>query len=228
MQQNANNLKMPPNESSRRNLAAMLCLILFSTLATMSKTLLLARPTTGADGAEHYFDHPYVMAVINSAGRSLCVVAFVIKKCLGKKEENPSLPFNPLVLLPSTIFGLVGVTLGNIGMVYTRDPATRKMVNIFKIVWCAVLSIPIFKMWPAWHQWIGIFLVSAGVFVKVSINIPGLFPDYSKPDYCQQYRNITDQVGEDELEKDKAWIKTLLISWLHSPLASASCTRRST
>ena len=76
-----------------------------------------------------------------------------------------------------------------IGDVLTKDQATKAILGSTTMIWCYLISIPLFKREMKTHQWIGILLISVGGFVKVSIIVPGLFPNYVIHDYC---------TGEDE------------------------------
>ena len=73
------------------------------------------------------------------------------------------------------------ITLGD---VLTRDPATKGILKSSNMLWCYLLSVPLFKRDSKVFEWCGILLIFLGGFVKVSVSIHGLFPDYRIQDHC--------------------------------------------
>ena len=97
--------------------------------------------------------------------------------------DNQSSPSRWL-FLPSSIMDVIAINMMAIGDVLTKDQATKAILGSTTMIWCYLISIPLFKREMKTHQWIGIFLISVGGFVKVSIIVPGLFPNYVIHDYC--------------------------------------------
>ena len=72
----------------------------------------------------------------------------------------------------------------SIGEVLTRDPATKGILKSSTMIWCYLISIPLFKREAKRADWCGFLLIFLGGFVKVSIIVPSLFPNYEILDHC--------------------------------------------
>ena len=99
------------------------------------------------------------------------------------------------MLLPSALLDLVALNFISLGYVLTRDPATKEILKSSTMIWCCLISIPLFQTRPKLYQWLGIVMISIGGFVKVSVTIPGIFPHYIVRDYCND--NSTALMTED-------------------------------
>ena len=78
----------------------------------------------------------------------------------------------------------MAVNFISIGEVLTRDPATKGIIKASTMIWCYLLSIPLFKRDERVTDWCSIMLIFLGGFVKVSIILPGLFTDHEIQDHC--------------------------------------------
>ena len=91
---------------------------------------------------------------------------------------------SPHLFLPNALLDLMAVNFITMGDVLTRDPATKGILKSSNMLWCYVLSVPLFKRDSKVSEWCGILLIFLGGFVKVSVSIHGLFPDYRIQDHC--------------------------------------------
>jgi len=156
---------------------------------------MLARKSPGIDGEERYFNHPFIMTFLAMMGNALCMVVYQFKQRVlnrGVEEEHKMVKMRPVLLLPPALMDWIATYLLSLGLVLTRDAGTYEIVKASTMVWCALLAIPVMRRWLRWYQWLGILLVSVGVFVKASIMIPAIFPEYQKHEYCEDYLNITE------------------------------------
>ena len=78
----------------------------------------------------------------------------------------------------------MAVNFISIGEVLTRDPSTKGIFKASTMIWCYLLSIPLFKRHARVTDWCSIMLIFFGGFVKVSIIVPSLFPNYESLDHC--------------------------------------------
>ena len=65
-------------------------------------------------------------------------------------------------------------------------------ITFSRMLWTSVLSVPVFGRKPRWFQVLGMTTVSVGLFIKASLIIPGIYPDYQKEEYCQDHKDFTD------------------------------------
>ena len=98
---------------------------------------------------------------------------------------DKGLDSHPFIFLPTALLDLMAANFISIGEVLTRDPATKGILKSSTMIWCYLLSIPLFKREARGADWCGIMLIFFGGFVKVSIIVPGLFPNYKIQDHCQ-------------------------------------------
>ena len=99
--------------------------------------------------------------------------------------SDKGLDSHPFIFLPTALLDLMAANFISIGEVLTRDPATKGILKSSTMIWCYLLSIPLFKREARGADWCGIMLIFFGGFVKVSIIVPGLFPNYKIQDHCQ-------------------------------------------
>ena len=108
--------------------------------------------------------------------------------CLTKisnKVIDEGLHSSPHLFVPNALLDLMAVNFISIGEVLTRDPATKGILKSTTMIWCYLLSMPLFKREARRTDWCGILLIFLGGFAKVSTIVPGLFPNYKIQDYCQ-------------------------------------------
>ena len=104
--------------------------------------------------------------------------------------SDKGLDSSPLLFLPTALLDLTATNFISIGEVLTRDPATKGIIKASTMIWCYLLSIPLFKRDARVADWCSIMLIFLGGFVKVSVSIHGLFPDYRIQDHCN-IANVT-------------------------------------
>ena len=97
---------------------------------------------------------------------------------------DKGLDSQPFIFFPTALLDLMAANFISIGEVLTRDPATKGILKSSNMLWCYVLSVPLFKRDSKVSEWCGILLIFLGGFVKVSVSIHGLFPDYRIQDHC--------------------------------------------
>ena len=97
-------------------------------------------------------------------------------------DERPH--SSPHLFVPNALLDLMAVNFISIGEVLTRDPATKGIIKASTMIWCYLLSIPMFKRDARATDWCGIILIFLGGFVKVSIIFPDLFPNHEIQDHC--------------------------------------------
>ena len=98
---------------------------------------------------------------------------------------DKGLDSHPFIFFPTALLDLMAANFISIGEVLTRDPATKGILKSSTMIWCYLLSIPLFKRVARGADWCGIMLIFFGGFVKVSIIVPGLFPNYKIQDHCE-------------------------------------------
>ena len=99
--------------------------------------------------------------------------------------SEKGLDSSPHLFLPTALLDLTATNFISIGEVLTRDPATKGILKSTTMIWCYLLSMPLFKREARRTDWCGILLIFLGGFAKVSTIVPGLFPNYKIQDYCQ-------------------------------------------
>ena len=111
-----------------------------------------------------------------------CVIRLFNK--ISNKVIDEGLHSSPHLFLPNALLDFMAVNFISIGEVLTRDPATKGIIKASTMIWCYLLSIPLFKRDARVADWCSIMLIFLGGFVKVSIILPGLFPDHEIQDHC--------------------------------------------
>ena len=67
------------------------------------------------------------------------------------------------------------------------------------MIWCAIISVPLFHRKINYHQLVGMITIAAGLFVKSSVMIPSIFPDYVQEKHCDpQFLNSSTETQENE------------------------------
>ena len=82
---------------------------------------------------------------------------------------------SPHLFLPNALLDLVALNFLTMGDVLTRDPGTKGVLKSSNMLWCYLLSVPLFKRDSKVSEWCCILLIFLGGFVKVSVSIHGLF-----------------------------------------------------
>ena len=70
-----------------------------------------------------------------------------------------------------------------------------QVVKSSRMIWCCLISVPVFGRRPRWFQCLGMTVIVCGLFVKASVMFQDIFPDYREIDHCQKYVNITGRSG---------------------------------
>ena len=58
----------------------VLSFLVFGTLNSLIVTMMLARKSVGRDGIDHYFDHAYIITLMNIMGKAVCMIPYIMKK----------------------------------------------------------------------------------------------------------------------------------------------------
>lgn len=147
------------------------------------QTVQLAWKAKGIDDVERYFNHPFLITLVMMAGQSLCLVGYPFKKFIGKSnnsiEEDEEIPVNLFVLFPAALIDVIGAVFLNIGLVLSKDAGTNATLASSMIIWSAIISMPVFRRYPSWFQWLGMVTIALGILVKTSIMIPLLLKSTS-------------------------------------------------
>ena len=179
--------------------------LLFGSLQTITQTFQLARKVAGRDHVERYFDHSYLLVLPMELGQALCLLPYLFQQRLMTKQDDQEIPVNIFVVFPGTILDICGGVLNNLGLVMSRDAGSFQMLTSSRMVWCGLLSIPVFRRNLKWSQWSGVAVIVLGLFVKASVMFPSIFPDYEDRNHCGDYSNQTSsdrqEAGEPPNEK---------------------------
>ena len=79
---------------------------------------------------------------------------------------------------------ILATSLGYMGLAFLKDAGLFQMLRVTPMLWCAILSIPILRQRVKWFQWLGMFVVIGGIFIKA---IPLLFPPSGKSDVNSRF-----------------------------------------
>ena len=74
---------------------------------------------------------------------------------------------------------ILATSLDYMGLAFMKDAGLFQMLRVTPMLWCAIISIPVLRQRVKWTQWLGMFVVIAGIFIKA---IPLLFPPSGKSD----------------------------------------------
>ena len=92
---------------------------------------------------------------------------------------------NILHILQATLLDIVSASLAFIGLGFMKDGGFYQMLRVSSIIFCAFLSIPVLKQKLRWFNWIGIFIIIAGITLKSVPSIQDfLSADDAKVDGC--------------------------------------------
>ena len=81
-----------------------------------------------------------------------------------------------------------------------------------------------------WSQWLAMVIIACGLFVKASVLIPAIFPDYREKNHClDRYTNTTEKVSasavsKEEVTKDHSDNVTMVIGFLCMLLGCFICS----
>jgi len=161
-------------------------MVVTGALNTISATLQIAVPSRNKYGQRAYFEHYYVQTLFMMLGETMCMVAYLILKHYHRDHpeelDGGAKPMNPLVMWPAAFMDILATSLGYMGLAFLKDAGLFQMLRVTPMLWCAILSIPILRQRVKWFQWLGMFVVIGGIFIKA---IPLLFPPSGKSDAYQ-------------------------------------------
>jgi drug/metabolite transporter (DMT)-like permease len=140
----------------------------------------------------HKFQHPWFQTWVMFVGECLCVIPFVYKRCMKKRERanlgsfiggstkkievGPS-PFSHIFAIPAAC-DLTASTLGSVALLWI--PASIwQMMRGANIIFVGILSVIFLKARLGAHKWFGLFIVVTGL---VLVGLSGFFTDDSVGD----------------------------------------------
>ena len=151
-------------------------MLIAGSLQTIMQTFQLARKAAGSDEVERYFEHPYLLVLAMECGQGLCLLAYFLQDHIvgktgeeGTEEKEKELAVNIFILFPAALLDIGGCVLNNVGLVMSRDAGTYQMLVSSCMVWCGLISIPVFRRNLAGCQWWGIGVIAFGLFVKACL-----------------------------------------------------------
>ena len=125
------------------------------------------------------------MTWIMLCGNGFCLMGYYLSKKIVEHDAAP-LHSDMITLFPAALMELFGEILANIGLVLTKDGGTSQVLDCSYMIWCGLISFFVFQRSLKWFEWTGILLITSGIFIKISIMMPIIFPNYKEKNYCQQ------------------------------------------
>lgn len=108
------------------------------------------------------FIHPFFQVYAMFLGECLCLLAFIVLRCLGKVEPAP--PFNPLVFLPCALCDTCGTSLMMLGLLLTYASAYQ-MLRGSVVIFTGLFSRIFLKRALNKNNYAGLGLVLLGTIV---------------------------------------------------------------
>ena len=99
------------------------------------------------------------------AGNSFCLLAHLLKARV--VDTDREVPVNILILLPAALMDLGGEILSNMGLVLSRDAATHDILECSAMVWCGLISVPVFGRRLKLFQWLGMIFIATGTLAGI-------------------------------------------------------------
>ena len=165
---------------NRKTFLLLMTLVVAGCLQTVMQTFQLARRATGVDQVETYLKHPYLQNLFADTGLVICLLVHLLQQVVMKERaavREEEIPVNIFILLPPALIELAGGILNYAGLAFMRgDAGTYQMLSASLMIWCGLLSIPVFRRNLSWFQWLGMLVIAGGLFVKASIMFPSIFP----------------------------------------------------